>query len=176
MVVSTFSLSDKDGRERFFEKNFLLANVKSDTVFGMLFLTMSNANINFQAQNLQWRSYTTRDILLTIRQVKLIGRKEFVVAALDLKYKVFVVHVAVLSVDSGDKVHLSRKAQIAYLKVDKAATEIPNEYADFADVFSSKLAAELLEHGISNHVIELIDNWQPLYSPIYSLGPMKLGH
>ncbi len=53
MVVSTFSVSDKDGRERFFEENFLLADVKSDIVLGMPFLTMSNANIDFQARDLQ---------------------------------------------------------------------------------------------------------------------------
>ena len=29
----------------------------------MPFLTMSNADVDFQAQNLQWRSYTTGDAL-----------------------------------------------------------------------------------------------------------------
>ncbi len=52
MVIFTFSVSDKDSRERFLEKSFLLANVKSDVVLGMLFLTMSNANIDFQARDL----------------------------------------------------------------------------------------------------------------------------
>ncbi len=47
MVVSTFSVSDKDGRERFFEESFLLADVKSDIVLGMPFLIMSNADIDF---------------------------------------------------------------------------------------------------------------------------------
>ncbi len=53
MVVSTFSVSDKDGRERFFEESFLLANVRSDIVLEIPFLTMSNANVNFQARDLQ---------------------------------------------------------------------------------------------------------------------------
>ena len=53
MVVSTFSLLDKDSWERFFEKNFLLTDVKRELVLGMSFLTMSNADIDFQAQNLQ---------------------------------------------------------------------------------------------------------------------------
>ncbi len=47
MVVSTFSVSDKDGRERFFEESFLLADVKPDIMLGMLFLTMSNADVEF---------------------------------------------------------------------------------------------------------------------------------
>ncbi len=53
MVVSTFSILDKDGRERFFEESFLLADVKPEIVLGMSFLTMSNTDVNFQAQDLQ---------------------------------------------------------------------------------------------------------------------------
>ncbi len=53
MVVSTFSVSDKDGRERFFEESFLLADVSPDVVLGMPFLTMNNADVDFQARDLQ---------------------------------------------------------------------------------------------------------------------------
>ena len=49
IVVSTFFVSDKDRREKFFEKSFLLADVNPDVVLGMLFLTMSNVDIDFQA-------------------------------------------------------------------------------------------------------------------------------
>ena len=52
MVVFTFSMSDKDSRERFFEEGFLLAEVNPEIVLGMPFLTMSNANIDFQARDL----------------------------------------------------------------------------------------------------------------------------
>ena len=102
------------------------------------------------------------------------GKKEFTTAALDLEYKAFEVHAAALSVDSDDEVHPSKGAQIAYLKADKTPIEVPNEYADFADVFSLKLAAKLPEHRTSNHTIKLVDDQQPLYSLIYSLGPIKL--
>ncbi len=47
IVVSTFSILDMDGRERFFEESFLLAEIKPHIVLGMLFLTMSNADVNF---------------------------------------------------------------------------------------------------------------------------------
>ncbi len=175
MVVSTFSVSDKDGRERFFEESFLLADVKPDVVLGMPFLTMSNADVDFQARDLQWRSYTTGDVLLTTRRVELIGKKEFAAAALDLEHEAFVVHVAALSVDSDDEVHPSRRAQIAHLKADEAPTKVPGEYADFADVFSPKLAAEFPKHmGINDHAIELVDDRQPPYGPIYSLGQVEL--
>ncbi len=67
--------------------------------------------------------------------------------------------MAALSVDLGDKVHPSRRAQIAHLKVDEAFTKVPRKYADFADVFLPKLAAELLEHtGINGHAIKLVDD------------------
>ena len=52
MVVSTFFILDKDDKEKFFEESFLLANVKLNIVFRMLFLIMSNTDIDFQAQDL----------------------------------------------------------------------------------------------------------------------------
>ncbi len=71
--------------------------------------------------------------------------------------------------------HPSRRAQIAYLKVDEAPIEGPSEYTDFADVFSPKLAVELPEDtGINNHAIKLVDDRQLLYGPIYSVRPVKL--
>ncbi len=159
MVVFTVSVLDQDGREKFFEESFLLADVKLNIVLGISFLIISNANIDFQAQDLQWKSYTTRDVLLTTRRVKLIGKKKFVIATFDLEYEAFVVHVVALSIDSGDEVHPSRRAPIAHLKVDEAPSEMLSEYADFADVFSPKLAVELPEHTrINNHAIELVDN------------------
>ncbi len=71
--------------------------------------------------------------------------------------------------------HPSRRAQIAHLKADEAPTKVLSKYADFADVFSPKLAAKLPEHiGINNHAIKFVDDWQPPYGPIYSLGPVEL--
>ncbi len=175
MVVSTFSVLNKDGRERFFEKSFLLADVKPDMVLGMPFLPMSNANIDFQARDLQWRFYTTRDILPTTRRVELIGKKEFTAAALDPEYETSIVHVAPLSVDSDDEVHPLRRTQITHLKANKALSKVPSKYTNFADVFSPRLAAELLEHTrINNHVIEFVDDWQLQYGSIYSLRPREL--
>ncbi len=68
-----------------------------------------------------------------------------------------------------------RRTQIAHLKADEASSKVSGEYADFADISSPKLAIELPEHtGINNHAIELVDDWQPPYSPIYNLGPVEL--
>lgn len=53
MIISIFSSSDKDSRERFFEDSFLLANFKLDVVLRMPFLTISNIDIDFQAWDFQ---------------------------------------------------------------------------------------------------------------------------
>lgn len=52
LVVYIFSMSDKDGEERFFEEIFLLADVKSDVILEMLFQTMSNADVDLQTRDL----------------------------------------------------------------------------------------------------------------------------
>ena len=107
--------------------------------------------------------------------MELIGKNKFAAAAFDPEDKAFVVYVAALSVNLGDKVHASKKAQIAYLKVDQALTKVFGKYIDFVDVFSSKLATKLPKHtGINDHAIELVDNWQPQYGSIYSLSLVEL--
>ena len=86
-------------------------------------------------------------------------KKEFAVAALDSEYKTFVIHIAVLNVDLGNKVYLSKRVQIAYVKADKAFTKVSSKYADFIDVFSPKLAIKLLKHmEINDHAIKLVDD------------------
>ncbi len=56
--------------------------------------------------------------------------------------------------------HPLKKAQIAHSKANKAPTEVPSEYADFADVFSPKLTIELTKHiKINDYTIELVDDW-----------------
>ena len=47
IVLADFQLEDKFKRARFFQKTFLLANINTEIVLGMLFLTLSNADIQF---------------------------------------------------------------------------------------------------------------------------------
>ncbi len=52
---------------------------------------------------------------------------------------------------------------------------MPGKYADFSDVFSPKLAVELPEHTrINDHAIDLVNDSQPPYGLIYSLGLVEL--
>ena len=52
IVVAAFSMTDKANRVRFFADSFLVANVSSDVVFGMLFLTLSSAEVDFSKRKL----------------------------------------------------------------------------------------------------------------------------
>ena len=99
----------------------------------------------------------------------------FTTVLLNLKYKTFIIQIATLSADLGDKLHPLKKAQITHLKADEALIEVFSKYIDFADIFLSRLAIELLEYTrINNHAIELIDDWQLFYGFIYSFGLLEL--
>ena len=139
----------------------------------MLFLHFSKVDIQFAERELVWRTYMAAEILLTTRRVEIIDKREFVAAALNADNKTFVVHVAALAEPMTMPIHPSYQAQVAALMSEE--TGIPAKYSDFSDVCSSDTAAELPEHtGINDHPINLLDNKQPPYGPIYSLGPMKL--
>ena len=91
------------------------------------------------------------------------SKKKFATAALDPEYETFVVYVASLSSVASPSsspldVHPFCKPQIASLITEEALTKVPDEYVDFADVFSLDLASKLPEHtGINDHSIELVD-------------------
>ena len=47
MVVFTFFIFDKNSKSRFFKESFLLADIKSNLIFKMLFLTINNTDVDF---------------------------------------------------------------------------------------------------------------------------------
>ena len=53
-----------------------MANVSPEIVLGMLFLTLSDADIDFFGRELRWGTYTTEEALPTTRHVELVGKKE----------------------------------------------------------------------------------------------------
>ena len=184
MVVAAFSVEDKANRVRFFEETFLVANVSPEMVFGMFFLTLSGADIDFLGHELRWKTYTTKETLPTTRRVKLVGKKEFVAAALDPEHETYIVHVRSVSSDALPSssasqleldVHPSWRPQISGLIAKKTLIKVSAKYSDFEDIFSPDLASELPKHtGINDHTIELVEDQQPPYGPIYSLGPVEL--
>ena len=161
-MIVAFSVTDQANKVRFFEETFVVANVSLDMVFGMLFLTLSGADVDFSKKELQWRSLTIKKAFFTTKHVNLVGKKEFAAVTLDPGYEIFVIYVAsfksLSNIREGD-IHLFCRALIAALVANKAPTSIPTEYSDFSDVFSPKLASELSEYtGINDHTIGLKDD------------------
>ena len=97
MVFTAFSVTDKANQVKFFEETFLVSNVSMEVVLGMLFFTLSGADVDFLGWELRWRTYTTEKALPTTIPVKLVGKKEVAAAALDPESETFVVHVTLLS-------------------------------------------------------------------------------
>ena len=172
MVIFVFQVIDKLGRVRFFQEIFLLANTSMEVILGMLFLSFSNADIQFTEKKLIWRSYTAKEAPLIIQRIELIDKKEFAKVALDENIETFVLHMSSLSLGSKMTIHLAWKPQIALLLAKEVT--ISAKYSDFTDVFLKKSAEVLPERtGINDYAIKLEDGKQPLNGSIYSLGPVE---
>lgn len=71
--------------------------------------------------------------------------------------------------------HTFCRAKIASLLTNKALVEVSKEYVKYIDVFSKEAAAKLPNHiEINNHFINLKEDKQLHYGPIYNLGPVEL--
>ena len=171
MVLTSFQVEDKLKKTRFFQETFLLADISTEMVLGIPFLTLSNADVQFVEKKLTWRTYNPAKTLPSTKQVELIDKKEFATVALYEKSETFVVHIVSLNLTPG--IHPDRAAQIASLLAKEV--RIPDEYSDFADIFSEKKALVLPEGTkLNEYAINLEDGKQPLYGPIYSLGLVEL--
>ena len=83
----------------------------------------------------------------------------FIIAVLDSEHKAFVVHVFIFNIKLNDKMYLSKRGQIPYLKIDEALTKVPSKYTNLVDIFSPTLAAELSKYTkINNYTIKLVIN------------------
>ena len=72
-------------------------------------------------------------------------------------------------------VHGERREQILQAGSAVAGTvELPFEYREYSDVFAESGAAELPEHGPSDHAIDLMNEKQPPYGPIDDLNELEL--
>ena len=136
-----------------------MANVSPEIVFGMLFLILSSADVDFFGRELRLRTYTNEKALPTTRCVELLGKKKFAAAELDPEHETYVVHVeSVSSVasPSSSLLHIHCRPQIASLIAEEDPTKISVEYANFA--FSPDLASKLSDHTrINDHSIELVE-------------------
>ena len=101
MILTSFQVEDKLGRTRFFQETFLLADIRTEVVLGMPFLTPSNADVQFIEKELTERSYITAEALSTTKWVELINKKEFAKATLDEKSETVFVYMVSLNLALG---------------------------------------------------------------------------
>ena len=82
---------------------------------------------------------------------------------------------AQIKAQSGAQSRAQSGVQVGALIFNKASTKIPAEYSNYSNVFSAKNSAELPENtGMNEHAIKQEKDKQPLFGPIYSLGPVEL--
>ena len=109
---------------------------------------------------------------------------------MDADSKTFVVHMAIrkqeemtinpepkaqIKAQIGAQSEAQSRVQIGALNFNEAPTEVLVEYSDYSNVFSTENAAELSENtGMNKHAIELEEDNQPPFGPIYSLRPVEL--
>ena len=178
MVVKAFSVTDKVNWVRFFEKTFLMANVSPKIVLEIFFLTLSGANVDFLDQKLHWRIYITKEALLTIRHVELVGKKKFAAAALDVEYETFVVYIMSLS-STLLNIYRFHISQLSGLITKKTSAKISNKYIDFINIFFLDLASKLSKHNrINDHAYQanwwsVITLWTYLQSRTDRIGDFK---
>ena len=169
MVIADFQVENKGGRPRYFQEIFLVADTKFEMVLEMPFLKISNTNIVFRKGILMWKFYIISEVLPTTKRVWLVDPKEFVIMVLDADSKTFVIYVAIrereemainparkaqIKVESGAQIQ--NKAQVGAQLFDEALNEVPAEYFDYSNVFSTENAAKIFETtGMNEHAIKL---------------------
>ena len=72
-----------------------MADLKFKIIIEMFFLKISNADMLFSEKTLIWIFYITSEALPTIKQVSIIDPKKFIIIALNIDNKMFVVHVTI---------------------------------------------------------------------------------
>ena len=129
----------------------------------MFFLNLSGTDVDFLDWKLWWRTYIIKRTFLTTRHVKLVDKKEFVIAELDPKHETYVVRIGSVSFAASPSsspldFYPICRSQIASLIAKEAPTKILDEYVDFVDVFSPDSASKFPKHiEINNYFIELVD-------------------
>ena len=151
----------------------MVVNTTLKVILEILFLILSNGNVQFLKKKLIWRSYIITKALPTIKQVEFINKKKFAKVALDENFKTFIIYMASFNLTLASRTHSDKTAWIPSLFTKKV--KILEKYLDFANVFLEEKNLVLPKRiKFNEHVIYLEDGKHPLYRPIYSLGLVKL--
>ena len=110
---------------------------------------------------------------MTTCRVNIIKLENFVELAINKNADCFAIHASQVMSANEPSMHQDRQDHIARANVVRTVNLSP-EYVEYFDIFSDSDAAELPSHESANHVIDLIDEKQPSYDPIYSLNEVEL--
>lgn len=117
-----------------------------------------------------WQAYITAKALPITCWMEVIDWKKYATTTLDKNKEAFVVHVTFFF--SFNDYH---KVQLVLLFTNDVFITMLSEYFKFADVFFAKCAIEFLKFtGINDYTIDLIENQQLFYKPVYNLEPIEL--
>ena len=161
IVIANFQMDNKANKLRFFQKIFLVADIKFEMILRIFFLKLSNTDLSFGEKILTWRTCITKKALLTTKQIQIINKKDFIIAVLDANNKIFVVHVAlqeqvIMPIYLEKQAQIQKKAQVRALIFDKIFIIISTEYSNYSNVFLAKYLAKIPEYTeINDHIIEL---------------------
>lgn len=97
--------------------------------------------------------------------------EEFIQQALEKFAQVYICHVIMIE-DCSPYMQLSQTIQISTAIAQWVI--LREAYKNFKDVFSIENAGYLTPHKDHDHAIDLIDNKQPPYGPIYQLSKKEL--
>lgn len=116
MASAKFLYKDTLKKVQFFEVIFLLANISMEMVLKILFLSYTNADVEFAKQlgTLTWKLYIATEVLPITSRVEFIDKKEFAKIAMDVNPETFIVYFVALEAMSMS-IHLFWAAQLATL-------------------------------------------------------------
>ena len=110
---------------------------------------------------------------MTTCRVNIIESENFAELAINKDADCFAIHASQVVSANEPSMHQDRQDHIARANVARTVN-LPSEYIEYFDIFSDSDAAELPSHGPTNHIIDLIDEKQSSYDPIYSLNEVEL--
>ena len=110
---------------------------------------------------------------MTTCRVNIIKLEDFAELAINKNANCFAIHVSQVMSANEPSMHQDRQDHIARANVARTVN-LPSEYVKYFDIFSNSDTAELPSHEPTDHVIDLIDEKQPSYGPIYSLNEVEL--
>lgn len=93
-VILKFKIENKTEKFRFFDEIFLFTKLSINIILRRLFLKQKYLKINILELVIFWKLNISKKAILTIKQVKLVSKKEFTIITLYLKEKFHITYIA----------------------------------------------------------------------------------